>query len=124
MLGFGMWMLVLAAVQRVHHMRRCHHDALARSVDEAWRSHLNSKSFHNVWKQLRVVLVCIIDDEGGNQKVESKRGKLFRDATIIDLTNEDDEDESEIIDLSTLNDVEGDADEEICVDDIGGVVLR
>ena len=71
-----------------------------------------------------MVLVCILDDEGGNQKVESKRGKLFRDATIIDLTNEDDDDEFEIIDLSTLNDVEGDADEEICVDEIGGVVLR
>ena len=124
MLDLGVWMSIQAAVQRVHHMRRCHHDALAASVDEAWRSYLNSKSFHNVWRRLRVVLVCILDDEGGNQKVESKRGKLFRDATIIDLTNEDDDDEFEIIDLSTLNDVEGDADEEICVTDIGGVVLR
>ena len=27
--------------------------------------------------------------------MEKKRGKLFRDATIIDLTNEDDEDNNE-----------------------------
>ena len=29
---------------------------------------------------------------GGNNKVEQKRGKLFRDATIIDLTLDDNED--------------------------------
>ena len=28
--------------------------------------------------------------------METKRGKLFRDATIIDLTNEDDDDGNEI----------------------------
>jgi hypothetical protein len=32
-----------------------------------------------------------VDDNGGNRLVGSKRGKLFRDATIIDLTDEDDQ---------------------------------
>jgi hypothetical protein len=39
------------------------------------------------------VLVCIVDDNGTgrNRLVESKRGKLFCDATIIDLTDEYDQ---------------------------------
>jgi hypothetical protein len=47
--------------------------------------YLSQEAFSNVYKRLRVVLVCIVDDNGGNRLVESKRGKLFRDATIIDL---------------------------------------
>ena len=60
------------------------------------------------------MLSCIVDDGGGNEKVESKRGKLFRDATIIDLTEEDDENENEII----VVDVAPDCGDE---DDLGSV---
>ena len=88
-------MSIQSAVQRVHHMRRCHHDALAASVRDAWEGYLSPKAFSNVHNRLRVVLRCILDDRGGNRLVEKKRGKLFRDATIIDLTNEDDEDNNE-----------------------------
>jgi hypothetical protein len=69
----------------------CHHDALAKSVEEAWDGYLSQNAFPNVYNRLRVVLACIVDDNGGNRLVESKRGKLFRDATIIDLTDEDDQ---------------------------------
>ena len=44
----------------------------------------------NVHGRLQVVLVCIVDDDGGNDKVEEKRGILHREATLIDLTDEDD----------------------------------
>ena len=96
MLDLGVWMSIQSAVQRVHHMRRCHHDALAASVHDAWESYLSPKAFYNVHNRLRVVLRCILDDRGGNRLVETKRGKLFRDATIIDLTNEYDDDGNEI----------------------------
>jgi hypothetical protein len=89
MLDLGVWMSIESAVMKVHYGRRCHHDALAKSVEDAWNGYLSQEAFSNVYKRLRVVLVCIVDDNGGNRLVESKRGKLFRDATIIDLTDED-----------------------------------
>ena len=95
MLDLGVWMSIQSVVQRVHFNRRCHHDALARSVEDAWSSHLNEGAFLRVYKRIRVVLRCILDDDGGNHLVEKKRGKLFRDCTIIDLTNENEDNETE-----------------------------
>ena len=91
MLDLGVWMSIQSAVTRVHHMRRCHHDALARSVVDAWNHYLSLAAFKNVHCRLRVVLSCIVEDKGGSSLVESKRGKLFRDATIIDLTDDNDD---------------------------------
>lgn len=111
MLDLGVWMSIQAAVTRVHYMRRCHHDALARSVEEAWNSYLSPLSFARVHRRLRVVLTCIVDDKGGNELVESKRGKLFRDATIIDLTDDDEEEGANanlIDDLEDLDDEDND----------------
>lgn len=121
-LDLGVWMSIQTSVQRVHRGRRCQHSALAKSVEDAWESYLNEKAFMNVWRRLRVVLRCILDDKGGNQTVESKRGALFRDATIVDLTMDedtipgvqervemvpdvisiDDDDEEDIISVSSL----------------------
>ena len=123
MLDLGVWMSIQAAVQRVHHMRRCHHDALAASVQQAWSSYLSSEAFHNVWRRLRVVLVCILENEGGNQLVESKRGKLFRDATIIDLTTEDEDNQTENAGILSIDDIELEEDDEISSTELGGVVL-
>ena len=83
-------------------MRRCNHSALATSVEDAWNHYLDPKAFVNVFGRLRVVLRCILDDNGGNSKVESKRGILFRDATIIDLTQdeqENDQNQNAVIEL-------------------------
>jgi hypothetical protein len=98
MLDLGVWMSIQSAVQKVHHGRRCQHDALAKSVEDAWKANLNIEAFSNVFKRLRVVLRCILDDDGGNRLVEAKRGELFRDATIIDLTEETIKTESETTD--------------------------
>ena len=46
-------------------------------------------------RRLWVILVCIVDGAGGNELVEKKRGKLFRDATIVDLTGDKDEEPSQ-----------------------------
>lgn len=90
MLDLGIWMSIQTAVMKAHRLRRCQDHALARSVEDAWNSYLSKDAFINVHGRLKVVLRCIVDDNGGNNLVESKRGKLFRDATIIDLTNDED----------------------------------
>ena len=65
---------------------------------------MSPDAFQNVFNRLRVVLTCIVDDNGGNELVEKKRGKLFRDATlVVDL---DEEDENENNDLGN-SDLEG-----------------
>jgi hypothetical protein len=115
MLDLGIWMSIQAAVTRVHNMRRCHAEALAKSVVDAWNGYLNPRAFTNVHGQLRVVLSCIVEDKGGNALVETKRGKLFRDATIIDLTTEDDNESNKndaepifVYDLDELEDISDD----------------
>ena len=82
MLDLGVWMSIQSAVVKAHRNRRCHPDALAKSITDAWEHGLSTKAFDNVFGRLRVVLRCILDDDGGNRLVESKRGKLFRDARI------------------------------------------
>ena len=65
---------------------------MARSVENAWREFLPIKLtiVYNRWK---MVLDLIIEDEGGDALVESKRGKLYRapseEAEDLD-TNEND----------------------------------
>ena len=69
---------------RVHHKRRCHAVALAMSVQDAWDKYLSPNAFQNMHGRLRLVLQCILEDNGGNSLMESKRGKLLRDATVLE----------------------------------------
>ena len=103
-LDLGVWMSIQAVVTRVHHKRRCHPDALARSVCDAWNNYLSPNAFENVFNRLRIVLTCIVDDNGGNDSVENKRGKLFRDATLVVDLDDDDENEDNELDNSELDD--------------------
>ncbi len=77
MLDLGVWMSIQSAVCKAHFMKRCNGEALARSVMDAWETYLSVQAFKNVHGRLKVVLVCIRDAEGGNELVETKRGKLF-----------------------------------------------
>ncbi len=70
---------------------RCHHDALARSVVNAWNNYLSPDAIEYVYGRLMVMLSCVVEDGGGNSLVERKRRKLFRDATIVDLIADEDE---------------------------------
>jgi hypothetical protein len=72
MLDLGVWMSIQSRVEKLHHMKRCQHDALAKSAETAWESHLDQGAFSRVFERLRVTLTCIFDDKGGNEKVEEK----------------------------------------------------
>ena len=48
---------------------------------------LNKRAFENVFGRLKVVLKLIVDDNGDNNLVGNNRGKLFRDATIVDVAH-------------------------------------
>ncbi len=72
MLDLGIWMSIHAAVTRVHHKRWCHHNALARSVVDAWNKYLSPDAFKKVFGRLRAVLSCIVEDGVGNSLVERR----------------------------------------------------
>lgn len=107
MLDLGIWMSIQAAVTRVHHKRQYHPDALAQSVQDAWNNYLSPDAFKNVHGRLRIVLHCIVEDNGGNNLVEQKRGKLFRDS-VIEIPDDDDDEEKtgddESVDMISISD--------------------
>ena len=73
---------------------------------DAWNYYLSPDAFKNLHKRLQVVLSCIVEDKGDNSLVETKRGKLFRDATIMDLTEDDDENEVQVMNFDDLEEIE------------------
>jgi hypothetical protein len=77
MLDLGFWRSIQSAVEKLHAFKLYDADALARSVERAWRERLNPSVFEKVYNRLLRVLGLIIDDSGGNKSVESKRGKRF-----------------------------------------------
>ena len=77
MLDLGIWMAFQNVVEKLHFGCMKENNALARTVDKAWEE-LEPVKLINVFNLWKLVLDLIIDDEGGNRKVESKRGKLFR----------------------------------------------
>ena len=115
MLDLGVWMSIQSSVEKTHRGRRCQADALAKSVEDSWNNYLSPQAFANVFNRLRVVLTCIIDGKGGNDKVEEKRGILHREATIIDLTEEEDttnnNENNNILSLQNLDEIECDFDD-------------
>ena len=78
-------------------------DALARTTEDAW-DELESIKLANVWNRWRLVLDLIIEDEGGDRKVEAKRGKIFRappeEAEVIEDVIEEEETEEDWIDAA------------------------
>jgi hypothetical protein len=80
---------------------------LAQSVKDAWDNYLSPNAFKNVHGRLRIVLHCIVEDNGGNNIVEQKRGKLFRDS-VIEIKDEDDNEDNnkddESVDMISISD--------------------
>jgi hypothetical protein len=69
-------------------------------VEHAWNTRLKPEAFKKVYDRLYVVLALIIADNGGNNLVESKRGKLFRDPVLPDeMEQQVDDEEPEAPDL-------------------------
>ena len=77
MLDLGVWMAFQNVVEKIHAGKVRERDALARTVEEAWRE-MEPVKLTNVWNRWRLVLDLIIEDDGGNRKVESKRGTSAR----------------------------------------------
>lgn len=75
-LDLGVWMAFQSIVEKLHWEKRREKEALWRTVEKAW-DELEPVKLTNVYNRWRLVLDLIIQDEGGNRLVESKRGKLF-----------------------------------------------
>ena len=80
MLDLGVWMAFQNVVEKLHFRKRVEANALHRTVQKAWED-LEPIKLTNVYKRWEMVLDLIIDDDGGNALVETKRGKLFRAPT-------------------------------------------
>ena len=78
MLDLGIWMALQSVVEKLHHGQRQHLDALCNTVMKAW-GELEAVKLTNVYERWKLVLDLIIEDNGGDRLIESKRGKLFRE---------------------------------------------
>lgn len=104
MLDLGVWRSIQCAVEKEHLYMRYHADSLARTVERAWDTRLKPEAFKKVYDRLYLVLRLIIEDNGGNNLVESKRGKLFRDPVLPDeMEQQVDDAEPEAHDLLFAN---------------------
>eukprot|EP00957_Ditylum_brightwellii_P042968 3254524-Ditylum_brightwellii.AAC.1 len=76
MLDLGAWMAIPSIVGKNHLGHVKDNDCLARSAELAWDS-LSSDKSTNIFNQWKLVLNLIIEDEGGNDKVQDKCSKNF-----------------------------------------------
>ena len=84
MLDLGVWMALQSKVEKMHFRKRTNANAIARTVEAAWEE-LEPVKMTNVWNRWKMVLDLIIDDNGGNALVETKRGKLYRAPTAVEV---------------------------------------
>lgn len=108
-------MAIQNVVEKFHIGNMRHTESLARTVEKAW-TEFEPVKLTNVWNRWRMVLDLIIDDEGGDRLIESKRGKLYRappeEAEVIEEVLEAEETAGDAADEADLDiDVhaEGDA---------------
>ena len=82
-LDLGAWCALQTRVEKVHYMRRCEVECLAKSVYEAWNADNNfDVVVGKVFNRLQNVLVLILEGNGSNHLVEKKRGKQFRNLDL------------------------------------------
>ena len=75
MLDLGVWMALQSVEEKMHVRKRYHPDALAATVFAAF-DELEPVKLSAVYGRWVQVLDLIIDDDGGNDKVDSRRGLL------------------------------------------------
>ena len=80
MLDLGVWMALQSVVEKLHHSQRQHLTALCNTVMKAW-GELEPVKLTNVYERWKLVLDLIIEDNGGDRLIGSKRGKLFRESS-------------------------------------------
>ncbi len=72
LLDLGIWISIQSAVEKEHTFKVYDADALARSVERAWNERLNPDVFGRVYDHLLKVLALILEDNGGNDLVETR----------------------------------------------------
>ena len=74
-LDLGIWMSLQAAVEREHRSKCCDANALDETVARVWRDVASVSAFTNVFEKLPIIYANIKNCRGGNDTVESNRGK-------------------------------------------------
>ena len=69
----GIWMSLQSHVEKKHRHRTITNDSIALSVQEAW-DHLPSSTISKVFDRLPTVHQLIVEDRGGNSRVQERRG--------------------------------------------------
>ena len=104
MLDLGVWMALQNVVEKLHFKMRNEKEALARTVWRGWEG-LEAIKLNNVYQRWKLVLDLIIEDDGGNSKIESRRGKLYRAPSdeAEDLGDEEQTDEDVIDEMEAAS---------------------
>ena len=87
-------MALQAAVEREHYLKRCNASALVNSVMRTWEDGDLDGVIAKVYRRLKPVLCNIIEANGANDLVESKRGvkhQKIKVEHIIRSMEQDDE---------------------------------
>ena len=110
MLDLGVWMALQNVVEKLHFRKRTEVEALCRTVEAAWKI-LEPIKLENVYARWLKVLDLIIEDDGGDRLVESKRGKLYREPPNEFESLDDDaagEEEEDPTDEELIAEMDGD----------------
>jgi hypothetical protein len=78
MLDLGAWMSIQHVVEEKHRTRTMNENSLARTVQESFDDFDGSRKLAAIADRWELVLDLIIEDEGDNTLVESKRGSLTK----------------------------------------------
>jgi hypothetical protein len=87
LLDLGIWRSIQLAIEQEHRFKvydQCQ-DALACSFERAWNQRLYADIFTQVYESLLKVLQLIVLDNGNNNMMEERRGKIFGDP--VDMTD-------------------------------------
>ena len=114
-LNLGVWMALQAAVKREHYLKRCNASALVNSVMRTWEDGDLDGVITKVYRRLKPVLCNIIEANGANDLVESKRGEKFKNIKLENVIQKMQQQNDETVDLLE--------DSIICEDDDNGLEL-
>jgi hypothetical protein len=78
MLDLGAWMTIQSVVEKLHRQRLMDEDALANTIKEAFVAFDGYTKLDGITRRWELVLDLILDDSGGNDLVEIKRGVLTK----------------------------------------------
>jgi hypothetical protein len=77
LLDLGIWCSLQSFVEKMHRGHRSDAAALARTIEKTWTDEYDSEVFKKVYARGQKVLQLVIDDNGGNTKVDSHRRELL-----------------------------------------------